>query len=95
MLFARITLLVTVCSHHHLPCRGDITPSSPTTDYGNRTKQPLPPHPGNTENNSADDNGADDDAVDNDADNNADVNANNNNAMQTPDNNADNGPQRR
>jgi hypothetical protein len=44
MLFASIALLVTVCSCHHLPCRGDIsTPSSPPLRH--RTKQTLPTTP--------------------------------------------------
>ncbi len=82
MLFARIVLLVAVCSHHRLPCHGDITPSSPLTNM--QDKADSTPHPSN-----ADDNDADDDADDNAADDNADVNTDNNDAMQMRDNNAD------
>jgi hypothetical protein len=42
-LFASIALLVAVCSRHHLPCCGDITPSSPPQRH--RMKQTLPSTP--------------------------------------------------
>jgi hypothetical protein len=88
MLFARIPLLVAVCSCHHLPCLGDITPSSPPTKT--QDKADSLPHPSNADHNGADDNDAgnneieDDNADDNNAA--ADINT----ATQTTDNDADN-----
>ncbi len=89
MLLARIALLVAVCSQHHLPCCGDIIPSSPSTKIQDKADSPF--HPSNADNQNTADNDADDDATDNDAEDDADVDADNNNAMQTMDDNADDG----
>ncbi len=91
MLSAWFALLVAVCSHHHLPCCGDITPSSHHTNT--QDKADCPPHPSNADdddaaNNDADNNAADN-AADDAADNNADVNVDSNNLMQTAGDNAD------
>ncbi len=88
MLFARIALLVAVCFCHHLPCHGDITPSSPPTKI--QDEADSPPHPSDADVNGADDNDADDNNADNNADNNTDVDTDNN-----ADINADNGQRRR
>jgi hypothetical protein len=69
MLFARITLLVTVCSQNHLPCQGDITPSSPPTKM--KEKADSPPHPSNTDDNNAGDDNANNNAADDNATDNA------------------------
>jgi hypothetical protein len=65
MLFASFALLVAVSSHHHLPCRRDITPSSSPTKTQDKADSPLHPRV-------ADVDGADKDDIDN---NNADDNA--------------------
>jgi hypothetical protein len=89
MLFARIVLLVTVCSHHHLQCCGAITPtpSSPLTNT--QDKADSPPHPSNADNDDAADDNADNNTAEDATDNNADVDADNNNLMQMTDNDTD------
>jgi hypothetical protein len=87
MLSAWFALLVAVCSHHYLPCRGDITPSLPLTNTQNNAD--YSPHPCDTDDNNAAEDNTDNDAVDDDADNNADINTDNNNATQMTDVNAD------
>jgi hypothetical protein len=97
MLFVRIALIVAVCSCHHLPCRQDITPSSPPTKIQDGADSP--PHPSNADDhnvadNNADGNTAEDTTADNnadvDADNDADDDTDNDDAMHMTDDNADN-----
>ncbi len=87
MLFASFSLLLAVCSPHHLPCHGDITPSSHPTKT--QDEADSPPHPSDA----VDNNAAEDDAYGNTADDNADngtdVNADNDAVMQTTDDNTD------
>jgi hypothetical protein len=88
MLSAWFALLVAVSSYHHLPCRGDITPSSPLTNT-QEDKADSPLHPSNADDDNAADNNVDNNAADDDADDNADVNADNNSATQMTDDNTD------
>jgi hypothetical protein len=87
MLFARIMLLVAVCSQHHLLCLWDITPSSPTTKI--QDKADSPPHPSNADNHDAADDNTDNDAAYDNAEDNADANAENANTTQTTDDDTD------
>jgi hypothetical protein len=88
MLFARIALLVAVCSHHYLPCHG-ISHHLPCSQIDTQDKADSPPHPCNIDDNEAADDNSDNDATDDDADDDAGVNADNNNMTQMTDNDTD------
>jgi hypothetical protein len=81
MLFARIALLVAVCSCHHLPCCADITPSSPPTKT--QDKADSPPHPSDADVDGTDNDNADDNAADKNTDTDADVDADKDPVTQT------------
>jgi hypothetical protein len=88
MLFARIALLVAVCSRHHLPCCWNITPSSPTSKTQDEVDSP--PHPSNADSDDEANNGTDNNTDDNAAMQMMDDNADDNTTTQTMDDNADN-----